>query len=133
MMRAVKSGVRGRLRWTAVALCVVAVLGYLSVFFVLLSSPKLPDDPTPAFAFLGGVYAVGIVLLLVRDHRAVLWVGVAVQLVLLAGYFGITVLGETQFALRFLVPGIIISLAQLTLVGVLASLALTKGRTLIPN
>lgn len=128
MERAMTSDVRSRLRWTAVTLCGIAVLGYLAVFFVLLSSPKLPDDPTPVFAFLGGVYAAGIVLLLVRDQPAVLWVGVGVQVLLLAGYLGITVLGETEFALRFIAPGIVISLTQLTLAGVLTSLALTKEK-----
>lgn len=133
MKRAVTSDVRSRLRWSAVLLCVIVVLGYLAVFFVLRSSPKLPDDPTPLFAFLAGVYAVGMVLLLVRDHRSVLWVGVGVQVVLIAGYLGITVIGETEFALRFLVPGIVISLAQVVLAGALVSLALTKETVLAPT
>ncbi|HET7723454.1 MAG TPA: hypothetical protein VFK68_02345 [Propionibacteriaceae bacterium] len=116
-------------------------MAYLIVFMTLLPTlGTVGDDPTPLFAVLAGTYLVGAVLLLSRDNVLVDWVGVAIQVVLLAAYLSLTVVGGLQhpdpaeavpFALRFLPHGIVVGAAQVLLVGVLAYLAVTRPRELV--
>jgi hypothetical protein len=131
---------RTKVRWTAITLCIIVALAYLWVFVTLLPTfGHVSDDPTLLFAVLTGTYVVGAVLLLSRDNVAVEWAGVAVQVVLLAAYISLTVIGGIQhpdpaaavpFALRFLPHGIVVGAAQVLLVGLLAYLALSRRKEL---
>ncbi|AQX16216.1 hypothetical protein BCR15_12565 [Tessaracoccus lapidicaptus] len=119
---------RTTMRRVAALLSLVVSATYLVVFLQLLRTfGELPDDPTPAFEFLAGVYLVGAIVTLVFDNRGLQWLGAAVQVALLAGYVGITVLKEQEFARRFLVQGVLISVAQVALLAVLVALALGRG------
>ncbi|HSN11319.1 MAG TPA: hypothetical protein VLS51_04345 [Propionibacteriaceae bacterium] len=124
----------------ATVLCIVVAVVYLAVFFTLLPTfGQVADDPTPLFAVLAGTYVVGAILLLSRDNVVVEWVGMIVQVVLLAAYLSLTVVGDIEhpdpsaaipFSVRFLPHGVIAATAQVLLIGVLAYLALSRPRQL---
>lgn len=115
----------------AVLTGLVAVL-YVVVFFVQLPHIQETDNPAPAYLFLAALYVVGTLLLARRDSATLQWVGAAVQVVLVALFFGLLALlyreGDESFVLDMAPLAIAVTGAQVVLLGLVAYLAATGHR-----
>lgn len=126
--RDVVASVRRRsLRFLTAAVTAAVAALYVAVFLVQLPHLHELDNPAPVYAALAAVYAVGAVLVALRDQQALLWTGATVQVVLLTLFFwllaGLYAHGEESFILDMLGLAIGINAAQVVLLGLLSYLA----------
>ena len=124
---------RTLVRRIAIGLAAGVAALYVAVFFVQLPHMHETDNPAPAYIALALVYIAVAASVALRDVARVLWIGAAVQVILLGLFFWLHALpsehGDEGFILDMLGLAIAITATQFVILGLLAYLARTSRGT----
>jgi cytochrome c biogenesis protein CcdA len=114
---------RRRLRWVAAALCAAVASVYYMIGAGVITVAEATEDQVDLVVFgvgAGTIFALGAVLLLITDHRALWAAGAVLQVGIVAMYLNVA----SQRTPTFEAWGISLRLAQLVILGLLAYLAI---------